>query len=90
MFKISASRMLGWASLAVCLFTAVVAAADEAAPDAPILTLDQLAHMSWSDLERLYRDADAGIIPQGYTAGKAIYSRCSPFAGLHSRITGAL
>jgi hypothetical protein len=83
-------RLLACASLAACLFTAAVAHADEAVPDAPILSLDQLAHVSWPELERLYREADAGAFPQGYTAGKAIYSPCSPFAGLHSRVTGAL
>jgi hypothetical protein len=87
-------RLLGCASLAVCLFTSAVAVADEPAPlavsETPILCLDQLAQMSWPELKRLYREADAGAIPQGYTVGKAIYCPCQPFAGLHSRITGAL
>jgi hypothetical protein len=90
MFSGCVRRLLACASLAVCLFTAAAAHADEAVPDAPILSLDQLTHMSWPELERLYREADAGAIPQGYAAGKAIYSPCSPFAGLHSRVTGAL
>jgi hypothetical protein len=94
MSNIRGRRLLGWASLAACLFTAAVAAADETpalgAPETPVLSLDQLAQMSWPELECLYREADAGAIPQGYTTGKAIYSPCSPFAGLHSRVTGAL
>lgn len=86
-------RLLGEAFLVLCLFTAVVAVADEPAPlaaSAPALSLDLLAHMSWSELECLYRDASAGAIPQGYTEGKAVYCPCSPFADLHSHITGAL
>jgi hypothetical protein len=88
--KMRGRRLLVCASLAACLFTAAAARADEAVPDATILSLDQLAHMSWPELERLYREADAGAIPQGYAVGKAIYNPCSRFAGLHSRVTGAL
>ncbi len=87
-------RIVGFASLTLCLFTSALAVADEsaiiAAPEIPHITMDQLAHMSWPDLEQLYREADAGKIPQGYTVGKALYCPCQPFAGLHSRITGAL
>ena len=84
MSKARAWRLFSIA-LTACLFatTGVVA-------DAPALSLDQLAHMSGPELEQLYRDAAAGVIPQGYTEGKAIYSPCSPFADLHSHITGAL
>jgi hypothetical protein len=87
-------RLLGCATGALCLFATTVAIADEptliASPGVPALSLDQLTHLSWPELERLYREADAGPIPTGYTAGKAIYCPCQPFAGLHSRITGAL
>jgi hypothetical protein len=86
MSKMRGRRLLGLTSLAVCLFTSAPLSARES----PILSLDQLAHMTWPELERLYREADAGAIPQGYAAGKAIYNPCSPFAGLHSRVTGAL
>ena len=46
--------------------------------------------MSWPELEQLYREADAGTIPQGFTAGKAIYCPCSKFAGLRSKVTGLM
>jgi hypothetical protein len=87
-------RLVGCASFAACLFASAVALADQpaplAAPEIPVLSLDQLAHMSWPQLRRLYSEADAGAIPQGYTVGKAIYCPDEAFAGLHSRITGAL
>jgi hypothetical protein len=94
MFQIQhIKRFLGAAPLVICLLAGAVAVADENVPlaaPAPALSLDQLAHMSWPELEQLYRDADAGPIPQGYTAGKAIYDPCRRFAGLHSHVTGAL
>jgi len=87
-------RLACCASLAACLFASAAVVADEpallASPETSVLSLDQLAHMSWPRLERLYGAADAGAIPQGYTAGKAIYCPGQPFAGLHSRIAGAL
>ena len=81
-------RLFGGVSLAVCLLSSAIAGADE--PNTPPLCLDQLTCMSWPELETLYREADAGAIPTGYAAGKAIYCPCQPLAGLHSRITGAL
>jgi hypothetical protein len=94
MFSSCVRRLLGRACLAMFLLTSALAVADEPAPlatsEPSLLSLDQLAHMSWPELEQLYRAADAGAIPTGYTAGKAIYCPSQPFAGLHSRMTGAL
>ena len=46
--------------------------------------------MSWPELERLYRQSEAGTIPEGYAEGKAIYCPCGRFAGMRSRLTGVV
>ena len=84
----SAGRLAAWASLAACLFLAGGAGAQEAV--APALSVDQLARMSYPELESLYRDAGPGAVPRGYTPGKAIYCPCDRNAALRSRMTDAL
>ena len=61
-----------------------------APPQGPALSLDQLARMGWPELERLYRQSDAGTVPLGYAAGKAIYCPCERLAGVRSRLTGVV
>ena len=46
--------------------------------------------MGWPELERLYRQSDAGTVPRGYAAGRAIYCPCGRLAGVRSRLTGAV
>jgi hypothetical protein len=62
--------------------------------DAPLpgcrLSLDCLARLSWPALEALYRQAEPGAIPEGYTPGRAIYCPDSRFAGVRSKVTAAL
>ncbi len=62
----------------------------DAPPQGPALSLDQLARMGWPELERLYRQSDAGTVPLGYAAGKAIYCPCERLAGVRSRLTGVV
>lgn len=73
--------------LAAIAWPAAVPAGDE--PAAPP-TLEKLAGMSWSELEHLYRAADAGPLPAGYARGRAIYRPDDFLAGPRSRGTGLL
>lgn len=61
-----------------CLFLpASAAAAQEPAacpvPPAPCLCLEQLARMSWPELEAVYRQAEPGALREGCARGRAIY-----------------
>jgi hypothetical protein len=76
-----AAAVGGWAS-------AGVAPAGEGRP--PTLTLEALAGMSWSELEQLYRQADAGPLPTGYARGRAVYCPDDFLAGPRSRGTRLL
>ena len=91
-----------WAcGVAVWVLTAAAATAqDPASPGGPPimpapppgrhLSLDCLAHMSWPELECLYRQAEPGTIPEGYTPGRALYCPDSRFYGMRSKMTGAV
>jgi hypothetical protein len=46
--------------------------------------------MSWPELEQIYRQSQAGTIPEGYLRGKAIYCPCSKLAGIRSSVTNSL
>ena len=68
---------VGGAAVAVCLLAATGAAAQEPRgfcppPGCQGLSLDRLVRMSKEDLEHLYRQAEAGTIPEGYARGMAI------------------
>ena len=71
-------------------FSEDAAAGPAAPPQDTALSLDQLARMSWPELEGLYRQSEAGTIPEGYAEGKAIYCPCGRFAGMRSRLTGVV
>lgn len=53
-------------------------------------SLEQLARLSWQDLECLYRQSATGTIPEGYLRGRAIYRLGSPLAGVRSKVTHLL
>jgi hypothetical protein len=97
-FKSRGRRMVACGLLAAGLLTAARTAAlgedrSQLGPNettGPALSLDQLARMSWPELERLYRQSEAGTIPEGYAEGKAIYCPCGRFAGMRSRLTGVV
>ena len=88
MSKSLGRSLLTCGALAACLIAAAPAPA--AAPQDPGLSLDQLARMGWPELERLYRQSDAGPKPEGFAAGKAIYCPCGRLAAARSRLTGVV
>jgi hypothetical protein len=49
-----------------------------------------LAHRSYSELEQLYRRAQPGCIPSGYTCGRAIYCPDKPLSAVRSKVTHLL
>jgi hypothetical protein len=56
----------------------------------PDLSFDQLACMSWDDLEQLYRQVTAGTIPAGYARGRAIYCPGAFLTPTRSKLTKAI
>jgi hypothetical protein len=78
-----------------CFLVAALAAAQEPAPEVVPppgrhLSLDCLARLSWPELECLYRQAEPGTIPEGFTPGRAIYCPDDRLSGIRSKVTGAL
>jgi hypothetical protein len=61
-----------------------------ASSPAPTLCPERLAGMSWPELEALYRQAEAGAIPQGYARGLAVYCPDDKLAGVRSRMSRAV
>jgi hypothetical protein len=53
-------------------------------------SLEQVARMSWPELERLYRECGPGTIPVGYARGLPIYCPDAPHAGARSKVTHLL
>jgi hypothetical protein len=74
----------------------VVLASVGAAPPGPVptaetpLSFEQLTHLSWPELEQLYRQAEAGAVPTGYARGRAVYCPDNRLSGLRSALTHAL
>jgi hypothetical protein len=81
-----------WAALAVswCLLAVLTAPAASPLPAERALCLEQLAGMSWCDLEQLYRQAAPGPIPAGYTRGRAIYCPGAPLTPARSKMSQTL
>jgi len=77
--------VVAFGSLAVCVLGAATANAEP-----PALTSARLAEMSWPELEQIYRQSQAGTIPEGYLRGRAIYCPCSKLAGVRSSVTNSL
>jgi hypothetical protein len=50
----------------------------------PVYCLEDLARMSWADLERIYRQAEPGRIPSGFAAGRVVYDPDTFMAGAKS------
>src|SRR5690242_3988956 len=75
-------------SLAWNLVPSGVARAEEGAPAVVRpQSLDELARMSWPELERLYRASVPGAIPVGYTPGLAIYCPDARLSAARSKVT---
>jgi hypothetical protein len=53
-------------------------------------TLEQLAAMSWPELEALYRASGPGVAPVGYARGLAIYCPDAPLAAVRAKVTHVL
>jgi hypothetical protein len=68
-----------------------IALAQQEAPTSAAMirpqSLEQLAHMSWPDLEALYRASGPGAAPVGYARGLAIYCPDAPLAAVRSKVT---
>ncbi len=67
------------------LLVATIVGPPRASADVPAPhSVEGLARMSWGELECLYRQAEAGTIPAGYTRGRAIYCRGRLLSGAQS------
>src|SRR5262249_4685180 len=58
--------------------------------EGPLPCLEQLAKMSWPDLEQLYRHAAPAHVPPGFLRGKAVYCQESRLAGPRAAVTNFL
>src|SRR5262249_1329306 len=86
--EVRGSVSVGVAALIVWMLPGVdTVAAQEYAPD---LCFEQLAKMSWPDLEPLYRHAPPANVPPGYLRGKAVYCQDSRLAGPRAAVTNFL
>ena len=50
--------------------------------DLPACSLEQLANLPWSELERIYRGAAPGTVPSGFARGRVVYPPETPLAGI--------
>jgi hypothetical protein len=75
-----AGIIFAWLGLTLLVEQAVGDAGTPAA--SAIQCLEQLASLSWCELDQLYRQSSPGSIPNGYACGKVIYSPCEKRAGM--------
>lgn len=68
----------------------VIAPDQPALAACPTLSLEQLACMSWCELEQLYRQSSPGPIPTGYLRGRAIYCPDAFLTPARSKMTKAI
>jgi hypothetical protein len=71
----------------------VARAGQEPAAVSPVArpcSLEQLARMSWQELECLYRQSPPGTIPDGYARGRPLYDPQAPLTATRSRVTRLL
>ena len=69
----------------------VVPPSDKAPPQSapiPVHSLDQLAGLSWMELEQLYRSAAPGTAPEGFARGRVVYPPEEPLAGVKAWSAG--
>jgi hypothetical protein len=64
----------------------IVLASPTCAGDQPVYSLEALAHLSWDELEQIYRQAEPGCRPDGFVRGRAIYRSSDFLAGPRSRV----
>jgi hypothetical protein len=75
-----AGLTFAWLGLTLLVGQAIGDAGTPAAP--AIQCLDQLASLSWCELDQLYRQSSSGSIPDGYACGKVCYCPCERHAGM--------
>jgi hypothetical protein len=56
----------------------------------PVCSLDDLARLSWCELEALYRSAGPAPVPDGFVRGRAFYPPDEAMAGAKAKVVGAL
>jgi hypothetical protein len=76
--------------LAVCAWGAAPPPAPAADAVHRPCSLEELARLSWADLERLYRESAPGAIPAGYARGLALHDPEAPLATTRSKVTHLL
>lgn len=55
-----------------------------------VRSLDQLAGLSWGELEALYRSATPGNVPEGFARGRVVYPPGTPLSGVKAWSAGLL
>src|SRR4051812_39412016 len=80
-------QLLSRTTCAIVVWSILTGAAPAQEHVTPALCLDQLAQMSWDELEQLYQQAEPGRIKEGYARGRAIYCSTERFAGPRSKFT---
>ena len=71
----------------LALLYGLTAVADEAAPT---YRTEDLARLSWAELECIYRQAEPGRIPHGFAAGRVVYCQDTFLAGAKSGLSHVL
>jgi hypothetical protein len=62
----------------------------KACPMQPVVSMEQLACLSWCELEALYRGSAPGEIVPGYVPGVPLYDPAKRLTRLRTKVTGAL
>jgi len=86
----SGQRGIAEIAFSWCLLKVLLAPWEARAAAPTPLCLEQLACLSWCELEQLYRRATPGTIPDGYLRGRAIYCPCDPLSSARSKVSQSL
>jgi hypothetical protein len=81
------SKGLQVIALFLTLFPEILPAQEQSSPPC---SLEQLACMSWPELEALYRQSCAGSIPHGYAHGRPIYCPDKKLSGPRTAVARML
>ncbi len=86
-FLTSDQRGIARMALSLCLLSLPLTHREAPAAAPSPLCLEQLASLSWCDLEQLYRQATPGTIPVGYLRGRAIYCPGALISPVRSKLS---
>lgn len=75
-----------WLGAVLCLGLSLPVVAEERAYS----SADDLACLSWAELECLYRKLEPGAFPDGFAKGKVIYRPCEKHAKLKSHASDVM